>query len=164
MQPWRNRKDCCFSAVDTGIPDSVFGDPVRVRQILSNLISNAIKFTNVGSVIVRCLVVDQPPGHVTLQIEVADSGVGIDREEQNRLFTPFYIVDGSRHVVRGAGLGLSICARLAELMGSSMQVKSEKQVGSVFSIALTLDVDHQTVTDYPDLTDAHICVRTPHRS
>lgn len=151
-----------FSAVDTGIPDSVFGDPVRVRQILSNLISNAIKFTNVGSVIVRCLVVDQPPGHVTLQIEVADSGVGIDREEQNRLFTPFYIVDGSRHVVRGAGLGLSICARLAELMGSSMQVKSEKQVGSVFSIALTLDVDHQTVTDYPDLTDAHICVRTPH--
>ncbi|WP_043005555.1 hybrid sensor histidine kinase/response regulator [Comamonas testosteroni] len=151
-----------FSAVDTRIPDSVFGDPVRVRQILSNLISNAIKFTNVGSVIVRCLVMAQDPGHVTLQIEVADSGVGIDREDQSRLFTPFYVIDGSRHVVRGAGLGLSICARLAELMGSSMQVKSEKLVGSVFSIALTLDVDNQTVTEYPDLSDAHICVRTPH--
>lgn len=151
-----------FSTVDTSTPESVFGDPVRVRQILSNLISNAIKFTNVGSVIVRCLVVDLLPGQVALQLEVADSGVGIDHEDQNRLFTPFYVVDGSRHVVRGAGLGLSICARLAELMGSSMQVKSEKQVGSVFSIALTLDVDSQTVTDYPDLSDAYICVRTPH--
>lgn len=151
-----------FSAVDTRIPDSVLGDPVRVRQILNNLISNAIKFTNVGSIIVRCLVLDHTPGHVTLQIEVADSGVGIDREDQNRLFTPFYVVDGSRHVVRGAGLGLSICARLAELMGSSMQVKSEKQVGSVFSIALTLDVDNQTITDFPDLSDTQIAVRTPH--
>jgi len=151
-----------FSTVDTNTPDSVFGDPVRVRQILSNLISNAIKFTNAGSVIVRCLVVDLSPSRTTLQIEVADSGVGINREEQSRLFTPFYIVDGSRHVVRGAGLGLSICARLADLMGSSMQVKSERHVGSVFSVALTLDVDGQTITDFPDLSDIKIAVRTPH--
>ncbi|WLW63583.1 response regulator [Achromobacter aegrifaciens] len=151
-----------FSTIDTCVPDSVFGDPVRVRQILSNLISNAIKFTEAGNVIVRCWVVSQPPEPVTLQIEVADSGVGIDREDQMRLFTPFYIVEGSRHVLRGAGLGLSICARLAELMGSAMCVKSEKDVGSVFSIALTLDVDHQSNTDFPNLSDAHIAVRTPH--
>lgn len=151
-----------FSTIDTRIPDSVFGDPVRVRQILSNLISNAIKFTNFGSVIVRCRVEDQSSGSATLQIEVADSGVGIDRAQQDRLFTPFYIIEGSRHVVRGAGLGLSICARLAELMGSAMQVKSERHVGSVFSVALTLDVDGLTATDFPDLSEANISVRTPH--
>ena len=94
------------------------GDAGRIRQILANLVSNAIKFTEAGHVIVRLRAVDQPNGNQLLTLQVVDTGIGIGAQEQSQLFLPFYQIDSASHTVRGTGLGLSICARLAKLMNT----------------------------------------------
>ena len=125
-----------FSCVDTGVAPWVTGDAGRIRQILANLVSNAIKFTEAGHVIVRLRAVDQPNGNQLLTLQVVDTGIGIGAQEQSQLFLPFYQIDSASHTVRGTGLGLSICARLAKLMNSWIRVTSELGLGSSFSMAL----------------------------
>lgn len=153
-----------FSYVDTDIPAQVLGDDIRIRQILNNLLNNAVKFTDSGHVIARLRVVDQSADKVTLVIQVADSGIGIELKEQERLFTPFYQIDGQTHTVRGAGLGLSICARLADLMHGEMRVVSDLGLGSSFSLTLTLNkCADSTDRGEPQLDGIRVFVRTPHR-
>ncbi|WP_167353552.1 response regulator [Kosakonia oryziphila] len=151
-----------FSVIATDIPHKVIGDPTRLRQILSNLISNAIKFTETGFVIVRLNLLNNSSSEAHLSLEVCDSGVGISKERQEKLFTPFYLASTEHHILGGAGLGLSICARLAELMNTKIQLKSESMLGSKFFFELNL----VTVTDEepvePELNHAKIWVRTPH--
>lgn len=151
-----------FSVVATDIPHKVIGDPTRLRQILSNLISNAIKFTETGFVIVRMNLLNNSPSEAHLLLEVCDSGMGINKERQEKLFTPFYFANMEHHSLGGAGLGLSICARLAELMNTKIQLKSESMLGSKFYFELNL----VTVTDEeliePELNHSNIWVRTPH--
>ena len=139
------------------------GDAGRIRQILANLVSNAIKFTEAGHVIVRLRAVDQPNGNQLLTLQVVDTGIGIGAQEQSQLFLPFYQIDSASHTVRGTGLGLSICARLAKLMNSWIRVTSELGLGSSFSMALSLKPAAGPAPTTPDLAGARVHVRSPHR-
>ncbi|BBK44469.1 hypothetical protein STVA_44890 [Allostella vacuolata] len=127
------------------------GDPVRIQQILSNLIGNAIKFTHAGRVDVAAAVdgagPDTPAGQpVMLRIEVRDTGVGIRDDQKARLFKPFVQADSSttRHF-GGTGLGLVICRRLSEMMGGEIDFDSREGVGSRFLVRLPLTTadDHR---------------------
>ncbi len=120
-------------------PDMVAGDPVRVRQILFNLVGNAIKFTAQGFVRIRCATRAEGP-QVAVDIMVEDSGVGMTAEQLGRLFQPFAQADSSTtRRYGGTGLGLSIVRRLARLMGGDVTVESEPGRGSRFRVTLWLD-------------------------
>jgi PAS domain S-box-containing protein len=121
--------------VDEDVPAWVVGDPVRTRQILSNYLTNALKFTEAGSVAVRVLRLDEE----RLRIEVSDTGPGIAPELHERLFQPFTQADESTtRRYGGTGLGLSICRELAALMGGSVGVDSRPGQGSTFWAELPL--------------------------
>ncbi|WP_417220872.1 response regulator [Achromobacter spanius] len=152
-----------FACVDGSVAPWVTGDAVRIRQILSNLLSNAIKFTESGHVIVRLHGADRADGTQVLALQVVDTGIGIDKEDQAQLFSPFYQIDSASHTVRGAGIGLSICARLARLMDSHIRVTSELGLGSSFSLELALLPADGPPVDEPDLHGIRIYVRSPHR-
>ncbi|MGE8143782.1 response regulator [Pseudomonas frederiksbergensis] len=124
---------------DPRVPARVLGDPVRIRQILANLLNNALKFTEAGRIGLRLSVIDPLSDPIALRWQVIDSGPGIALNQQARLFTPFYQVPGNPHE-GGAGLGLSICASLSELMGGRMRVVSEPGLGSSFFLELSLPV------------------------
>jgi two-component system, sensor histidine kinase and response regulator len=121
--------------IDEALPSAVRGDPYRLRQILTNLIGNALKFTDEGEVIVK---VDRQDAH-TLRISVRDSGIGISDEARTRLFRPFEQADGSTtRRFGGTGLGLAISRSLVELMGGHIEVDSQLGQGSNFWFTLPL--------------------------
>ena len=161
-----------FCCVDVAVPDWMTGDAVRIRQILSNLLSNAIKFSDSGHVIVRLTVAGVVADKTHLMLQVVDTGIGIGKAEQTQLFVPFYQIDSGSHTVRGAGIGLSICARLAKLMGSEIRVTSELGLGSSFSMELPLQVAYGQPAygqpayghpaPQPDLSNICVHVRSPH--
>ncbi|MEO6104205.1 MAG: ATP-binding protein, partial [Pseudoxanthomonas sp.] len=117
-------------------PDALQGDPVRVRQILLNLLGNAIKFTERGGVTLRVA----PASPQGVRFEIADTGPGINEEQQTRLFQRFEQAEGARTAARygGSGLGLAICQELALAMGGSIQVRSTPGVGTCFTVELPL--------------------------
>lgn len=116
-----------------------FGDRNRIQQILTNLISNAIKFTEKGSIDVNVTILPVGDSNSKISFEVIDTGIGISPNEQNLLFKPFYQSDSSlSRSSGGTGLGLSISQTLAELMGSKIQVKSQVGQGSKFYFELNL--------------------------
>ncbi|WP_277057411.1 ATP-binding protein [Trichlorobacter lovleyi] len=124
------------------LPEQMLGDQVRFRQILLNLVGNAIKFTEQGAITVKAAQVTGPDGLPWLQLEVLDTGIGIPAEQQELIFAPFTQADGS--ITRrfgGSGLGLSICQRLTELMGGRIRVRSEQGGGSCFTVELPLSKD-----------------------
>jgi CheY-like chemotaxis protein len=115
---------------DADLPRWIVGDPTRVRQILLNLVGNALKFTQTGHITIRAR---PEPGREFLRFEVEDSGIGIPEDRQHLLFKDFSQVDSSTsRRYGGTGLGLSICRRLAEAMGGTIGVSSEPNRGSVF--------------------------------
>ncbi len=121
--------------LDPGLPARVLGDPTRVRQVMANFLSNALKFTPAGSVQISACV--NAPGRVRLAVQ--DSGPGIAASEQQRLFLPFSQLDASTtRRYGGTGLGLSICRELAQLMGGEVGVESEPGAGSLFWLELPL--------------------------
>jgi two-component system capsular synthesis sensor histidine kinase RcsC len=152
-----------FACVDGSVAPWVMGDAVRIRQILSNLLSNAIKFTESGHVIVRLRGANLQDGAQRLTLQVVDTGIGIGKSEQSQLFSPFYQIDSASHTVRGAGIGLSICARLAKLMDSQIRVTSELGLGSSFALDLVLQPAEGPAIELPDLHGIRIQVRSPHR-
>lgn len=120
------------SFIDEDIPDEVYGDPVRLRQILTNLLSNALKFTSEGEVLVVVVADDE-----CVRISVGDTGLGIPEAAQRRLFRAFEQADGSMaRRYGGTGLGLAICKQLAELMGGEIGLRSRMGIGSEFWIRL----------------------------
>jgi PAS domain S-box-containing protein len=128
---------------------TVRGDAMRVRQILLNLISNAAKFTDEGSITVETLVQRGPTGKMEALINVVDTGPGISEEDQKKLFQAFSQVDGSAtRKSGGTGLGLSICANLVQLQGGRIGVHSEVGKGSVFWF--TLPLYHQPEEQIPE--------------
>ncbi len=123
--------------VAADVPQALVGDPLRLGQIVTNLVSNAVKFTEQGqiAVVVRC--VERVGERVQLRVEVRDSGVGMTREQASRLFQAFTQADGSiTRKYGGTGLGLTISKRLVELMGGQIQVDSEPGRGSSFSFTV----------------------------
>lgn len=125
---------------DPNISPVLMGDPYRLNQVLTNLVSNAIKFTEKGRVDIVCEVLTDGPHSQTIQIAVKDTGIGMEADFLNNLFEKFSQEDPSvtRHH-GGTGLGMSICKDLVNLMGGEMQVKSKKGVGSTISLQIKLD-------------------------
>ena len=115
------------------LPSLVRGDEQKLRQILINLLGNAVKFTETGGVVLK---VGYHEGKIRFQVE--DTGIGIAPEKLTDIFLPFHQVENSRHLVEGTGLGLTISKKLAKLMGSTLEVKSQLGSGSVFWLDLDL--------------------------
>ncbi|WP_395458485.1 response regulator [Azospirillum melinis] len=136
--------------IDPDLPAEVVGDPVRIRQVLFNIAGNAVKFTQSGSVTVRVELAQFDGDRVIIRVAVTDTGIGISRENQTRLFRPFTQAEASTtRRFGGTGLGLSICRRLAELMGGDIGVNSEVNAGSTFWFTFAADlvaVDGQAAT------------------
>jgi len=131
---------------DPAVPSELIGDPGRVRQILSNLLNNAVKFTERGSVAVRISLVKRVEQSVELQFSVEDSGIGIPASRFDRIFQPFSQVDASTtRKFGGTGLGLVICKNLCELMRGRIDFQSEFGKGSTFRFWLPFDVP-QTIS------------------
>jgi two-component system, sensor histidine kinase and response regulator len=126
--------------IENGVPVLTRGDPGRLRQIIMNLVGNAIKFTHEGHVVLDVSVADRKDARLLLRIEVTDTGIGIPADRLDRLFKTFTQIDSSttRHY-GGTGLGLSIVKRLAELMGGEAGVRSEAGQGSCFWVTIGVD-------------------------
>lgn len=123
-------------------PDTVIGDPMRLRQVLLNLLGNAVKFTQQGEVSLRIRCLSKETEHVTLRCEVKDTGIGISEEIQRRLFTAFSQADGSTtRRFGGTGLGLAIVRQLVHLMGGDVGIESTPDQGSTFWFTMQLRYD-----------------------
>jgi len=140
-------------AVEEAIPENVVGDPDRLRQVLLNLIGNAIKFTESGGVTVTVNTQAHEKDHLIARFAVRDSGIGIPVNKQELIFEAFRQADGSTtRKYGGTGLGLSICSRLVEMMGGSIRVESEPGRGSTFLFTVRLGMVSEAAPDRP--TDA----------
>lgn len=128
-----------YTTSDTGIPHLLMGDATRVRQILDNLVNNAVKFTFSGHIVLRLNVTQQLGDNVTLAFQVVDTGVGITPEHLPRLFDPYFrSANTLAGHESGTGLGLSICSRLAQLMEGRLSASSECNLGTRFTFLVTL--------------------------
>ncbi len=126
-----------------GVPEIVVGDPLRLRQILLNLVGNAIKFTDTGSVTVNVDVEDEALSTVLLHFRVTDSGIGIPKEKQSLIFEAFTQADSSTtRKYGGTGLGLAITARLVDLLGGKIWLESEPGEGSTFHFTARFELAH----------------------
>ena len=136
-----------LSCIDSKTPDWLNGDAPRIRQILNNLLNNAVKFTDNGKITLRLMVDDFTDDHVTVSWQVADTGSGISAEAQRTLFEPFFQASKTTNLVAGTGLGLSISKRLINLMGGSIRLVSEPGLGSSFTVQIRLDRPASTSAD-----------------
>lgn len=128
----QNKLDLIFD-IDPTIPDQLIGDPLRLRQVITNLIGNAVKFTTKGSVALSCRTKGYVDGAAELEFCVADTGIGIKQDKLDVIFDTFAQADGSTtRKYGGTGLGLTISKRLVNLMGGSLWVESEYGQGSRF--------------------------------
>ena len=154
-------------AVEPGVPAELQGDPGRLRQILTNLTGNAIKFTANGQVVVRVRLVTETPETVQLRFAVCDTGIGIPADKRDRLFAKFSQVDSSTtRVYGGTGLGLAISKQLAELMGGGVGVESVVGQGSEFWFTVCLgkpSAENRPVVRGPaELRDVRVLIVDPH--
>ncbi len=133
-----------IAAFDPALPDGVTGDRLRLRQVLSNLVNNALKFTEAGEVVVQVRSV----GAGWVSFEVSDTGIGVAPEQQSALFEPFTQADSSTtRRYGGTGLGLAICRQLVELMGGQIGMDSEPGFGSTFWFTIPLAATGASVSD-----------------
>jgi PAS domain S-box-containing protein len=127
------------TSIDTNVPDAVIGDPLRIQQVLLNLLGNAIKFTEKGNIDITACVAEKSGLRVLMDIAVKDTGVGIPSDLQEKIFEPFaQILNSKTPKNGGSGLGLTISRGLATLMGGSIRVESREDVGSTFHLLIPL--------------------------
>lgn len=140
--PEITRKNLTFTfEMSPDVPESLFGDPTRLRQILINVISNAVKFTAAGGIATRVERLSETQAEVILRFSVSDTGIGIAPEKQLTIFEKFTQADPSMtRKFGGTGLGLAIASRLVELMGGRIWVESKEGLGSVFFFDILLRV------------------------
>ena len=128
--------------VERCIPKNLLGDALRFKQVLSNLVSNAIKYSTSGNIIIDVSILQRQETQITLKICVSDEGIGLSREEQEQLFSPFIQADSSSsREHEGTGLGLAICKGLVERMNGEIGVVSEPDKGSTFWFTARLGID-----------------------
>jgi PAS domain S-box-containing protein len=128
----------CYAEPSLG--KKLLGDPVRLRQVLVNILSNAVKFTNAGAVKLLASVKDYTEDKVTMRFEIKDSGIGMSPEQVERIFAPFVQADESvSRKYGGTGLGLAICKNIIDMMGGKLTVESAPGLGSRFSFDVTFD-------------------------
>lgn len=134
LTPHANKRNIALiPLVYSDVPARLLGDQLRIKQILTNLVSNAIKFTEQGSVIVRVVLERETYSQLTLRVSVTDTGIGLSTEEQKSLFQAFNQTKiNTTRKFGGTGLGLVICKKLVEQMGGSINVESEPHKGSTF--------------------------------
>ncbi len=136
--------------VDSHVPDFLVGDEIRIRQCVMNLLTNAVKYTEKGKVELRISFEKGEADHIDLTFTVKDTGIGMKKEDMDRLFTPYARIEEKRnHRIEGTGLGMSITRQLLELMGSHLDVESEYGKGSVF--AFTIDQEVSKWEEFGDL-------------
>lgn len=144
---------------------AVLGDPLRIRQVLMNLIGNAVKFTEQGEIVVKADIVVDAPGRADVRLTVSDTGIGMEPQVAARVFEPFAQADESTsRRFGGTGLGLAICRELAQLMGGTIRVDSRASVGSTFVVSLPLAVEPAALRAIPPLLNgryARIQTRRP---
>jgi len=144
--------------VDPNIPDHLEGDPVRLRQVLTNFLSNAVKFTETGRVAVHVSLLEVVGTTANVQFKITDTGIGLSQDQASKLFSPFQQADAT--IARrfgGTGLGLTISRSLINLMGGDVQVESSLGGGSTFSFELrfSIQTEQRSIMDH-DLTGIHI--------
>ncbi|RUM92710.1 MAG: hypothetical protein DSZ23_00600 [Thermodesulfatator sp.] len=129
------------------IPDQLVGDPVRLGQLLTNLVSNAIKFTSSGEVILRCRCCGIKGSKACLEFQIEDTGIGIDPDRLDILFDMFTQADTSTtRKFGGTGLGLAICRKISDLMGGNIQVESRPGEGTIFTFTVELEIPPEVVS------------------
>ncbi len=142
-------------STDPKAPSELIGDPLRMSQILINLVNNATKFTDMGEIVIGTEVVKETDKDVTLRFSVMDTGIGMTQKQQEKVFEAFSQADPSTtHDYGGTGLGLTISRLLVGLMGGNLQVESELGQGSTFSFEITLDHASSDVTSTNQLPES----------
>lgn len=141
--------------VDDQIPHMVYGDMGRLRQVLMNLVSNAIKFTNQGGVYLAISLIEREGETLTLEFNIKDTGIGISADKMDKLFKPFSQLDSSMtRKYGGTGLGLAICKSLVQMMGGEIRVESTEETGAMFVFTIKVqnheEEDQLPGRDMPD--------------
>lgn len=151
LSSWAREKKIELSCyTDVAMPGAVRGDPIRLRQVLTNLLGNAIKFTRTGEVVIRALYKGNETGAHRIRFEVQDTGIGIAKDVIPSLFKAFTQADGSTtRKFGGTGLGLTISRQLVELMGGDIKVVSAPGKGSCFSFELDFEEGESSVAPRP---------------
>jgi signal transduction histidine kinase/DNA-binding response OmpR family regulator len=151
-QPAQNKGLEICSFVNFDVPAKVYGDPDRLRQVLINLLGNAVKFTEEGEILSRVQCLNRKENEALIAFEVCDTGIGISKDKQAVIFDPFSQEDGSttRHF-GGTGLGLAIARQLTELMGGSLEIKSLLRQGTTFWFQIHFQVAQWEVDRDPHL-------------
>ena len=146
-----------FCYTEPSIDKRLIGDPTRLRQILINLLSNAVKFTYAGTVKLLVSINDEKDDQISVHFEVKDSGIGMSKEQLDRIFDPFVQADASTtRKYGGTGLGLTIARNIIEQMGGTMKAESMLGLGSKFSFDITFDALDLSVAPHPISTATQI--------
>jgi signal transduction histidine kinase/DNA-binding response OmpR family regulator len=144
-----------LTEIGPDVPSEVCGDPLRLRQVVSNLVNNALKFTKEGEVVVQVRREQQGPGYATLSFRVSDTGVGISEERIDEIFRPFSQADASTtREYGGTGLGLPICRQIVGLMGGTLELESEPGKGSTFFFETRFELEEGLSQDLQTVTEA----------
>jgi len=154
ITPFRTSGQATVTLVASIAPETpvhLLGDATRIQQVIGNLINNAFKFTERGTVVIRVAPLRSEDGSVQLQVQISDTGIGIAPSDQRRLFQPFSQVDQSGHRYGGTGLGLIICQRLVQLMHGEITLDSEPGRGSIFSFSIWLQRDPAPIPKRADI-------------
>ena len=145
-----------FVTISPEVPEYVIGDELRIVQILNNLLSNACKFTSVGKIVLEVVKTAQVDNRVELFFLVIDSGIGIDKAGQDKLFQSFSQVDASiSRKYGGTGLGLNICKQLVELMDGNIRVESEPGKGSMFCFHIWVEIPMEEMNGQAEVSEPY---------
>lgn len=145
-----------LAVVNQNVPRNLLGDPQRIKQVLTNIISNAIKFSARGNVIVRCNTLGELDSQVEIKFSVTDNGIGLTEQQQDNLFKAFSKVDNSDSRLQGGtGLGLAIAKGLVDKMQGDIGVESEIRSGSTFWFTVKFGVDNQRMSQSPLTNSLH---------
>lgn len=141
--------------LDPNVPETIFCDSLRLKQILINLIGNSIKFTEEGEIFLSAEVWEKDDSNYTILFSIRDTGIGIPKEKQSELFQPFYQADNSStRKYGGTGLGLSISSRLIQMMGGRIWMESEPRKGTIFSFLIKVEGSQKAISNEPEINPA----------